>query len=569
MSNTRPTRLQLADFAGRLITLADSPEQWQLLEQNLARQAHNQSQNQAKNLLLLGLVPIISSKPQNLAFVQNFLAQNNLSQNHLGKTKKIFYLCYLSQELKERLSRDLLEQWQENLAQLANLEQWQAVDAKLALELAPNCQCYFYRQNLQLDPQFWGHFLAKIQLQNYKLANNDQEPIQASQLNKSNKSNNSKPLLLLPGDKQQLLHNEILLAAQNIGLEVLELPTNPKLILANLDQILNLSHKRKVLFLAINLAGLDPDGQIAYCCLNRQIQVALWFVDNPWHILSLARLPWWQECQLFVTDASFIPELEKLGAKAKLLPLAVADQMWQVAKLDKPKLLSQPLFVGRSEFPKKKQFFAAAKVPTDLENLAFELLNSENQQEPDFHWWHTQLGKSALWQGQLWPGQKVREVGLGAENCSQLKRTLWLKTALASHKWTIIGDAGWQKLLPEAQIQAPVDYYRELPHYYHHAQAVLNVTSLLLPESLSQRHFDVFAAGTLLLSDATKGLAIFPADLVEDMQIKTRSELPAKLEYYLTRPKIALDLVRAWQAELKAKHGYGQRLKTILDYKLF
>ena len=60
------------------------------------------------------------------------------------------------------------------------------------------------------------------------------------------------------------------------------------------------------------------------------IPVALWFVDNPWHVLSGVRLPWWQHAHIYVTDASFVDGLKAQGAERVChLPLAVAPHMWR------------------------------------------------------------------------------------------------------------------------------------------------------------------------------------------------------------------------------------------------
>ena len=319
----------------------------------------------------------------------------------------------------------------------------------------------------------------------------------------------------------------------------------------------------------MNLRGLDAEGRIFHLCRAMGIPVALWFVDNPWHVLSGVRLPWWQDAHIYVTDASFVDGLKAQGAERVVhLPLAAAPHMWRElgglsARLD------PPLFVGRSAFPEKERFFAAASVPQALEAEAASLLahSTGPQDAPHFFWWHSRLG------GSLWPGYDVRRPGLGAERCAQANRTRWLLASGAglpgqsgqAGGLRVAGDDGWKALLPGADIHPPVDYYTALPACYAQAQAVLNVTSLLLPHSLSQRHFDVWASGGLLLSDATRGLDIFPEALVEPMRLQGPEDFMVKCAWFQAHPADALDLRYAWREHLRAAHGYEHRILRILE----
>ena len=256
------------------------------------------------------------------------------------------------------------------------------------------------------------------------------------------------------------------------------------------------------------------------------------------------------------------------------LPLAVAPHMWRGLE-SLPARFEPPLFVGRSAFPEKERFFAAASVPHELEAEAVSLLarSSGPQDAPHFFWWHSRLG------GSLWPGYDVRRPGLGAERCAQANRTRWLLAAGAGKlgqpdqparpDWPdglrVIGDDGWKVLLPGADIHPPVDYYTLLPDCYARAQAVLNVTSLLMPHSLSQRHFDVWASGGLLLSDATQGLNIFADALVEPMRLRGPEDFMVKYAWFQAHPADALDLRHAWREHLRAAHGYEHRILRILQ----
>ena len=110
-----------------------------------------------------------------------------------------------------------------------------------------------------------------------------------------------------------------------------------------------------------------------------------------------------------------------------------------------------------------------------------------------------------------------------------------------------------------------MDYYTDLPEFYRRAGAVLNVTSLLLPHSLSQRHFDVWAAGGLLLSDATPGLEIFSEALTRPITLHGPAEVPSRLAALRADPSQALELRRAWREPLRAGHTYAHRVARIRE----
>ena len=77
--------------------------------------------------------------------------------------------------------------------------------------------------------------------------------------------------------------------------------------------------QKPVLYLSVNAQALDNNGLIHEYLKQKNIPLALWFVDNVWNILSRFSQAWWKECAIFLTDFSFASQLRKEGAK-KLFP---------------------------------------------------------------------------------------------------------------------------------------------------------------------------------------------------------------------------------------------------------
>lgn len=543
-----PRRVCLPDFAGRSVSLPEDPQAWAVA-------------GEGECALLLGLGP---GRPQRLPFAQQHA--------------RVFWLdepltrCRL-QALRPAVGRDRLP------------AHWQEVSPDQAVELAPRCARFFYRPGLRLAPEFWGPLLGRLDAA--LLASGGRSRILPGHVTAAGPGSAAvrdvhgrRGPVLLPGTDRQLLHQELRqgLALSGFAPVVEHLPPWP----ANPHTPKSCSGaaaqregqgaweaiwagRKPALLLSVNLRGLDPDGRLFYFCRALGVPVALWFVDNPWHLLSAVRLPWWREAALFVTDPGFIPGLRAAGAKRVFhLPLAVAPHMWrslpaQMCAGAGGIGCEPPLFVGRSAFPERDRFFAAARVPAELMAEAEALLfQPHGGPMPDVHWWLQKLNVTP------WPGQSARCAGLGAERCALANRVRWLRAGeLAGLR--VVGDNGWRGLLPGLELLPPVDYYTALPRLYAAAAAVLNVTSLLLPGSLSQRHFDVWAAGGLLLSDPTPGLEIFPEELTRPMTLRGPEELAPRLAELRARPAQARALREAWRAHLRAGHGYEHRVAHICE----
>ena len=324
-----------------------------------------------------------------------------------------------------------------------------------------------------------------------------------------------------------------------------------------LDDILR--NERPALFLSVNLRGLDPEGRRFRLLRACGVPVAIWCVDNPWHLLSSLRLPWWKEAALFVTDASFVAPLRDHGASfVRHLPLGA----WEPATPGRsaPASLKPVVFVGRSAFPDRDRFFAGSRLPSPLWDQALSRLDSPDPAAlPHVHWW-----ERALDVDRCWPGSAVRAAGLGAEQGAALRRALWLRAALPLGL-TVFGDQGWKPLLPEgSDLRPPLDYYNGLFDVYAHARYSLNVTSLLLPAGLTQRHFDVWMAGGFLLSDATPGLEIFPDELARPIRATHPARLCVQVERLEKDPLLRPHLAEAWRACLRQQHSYGARVRSLL-----
>lgn len=391
----------------------------------------------------------------------------------------------------------------------------------------------------------------------------------------------------LVGSEQGLLHRELCLAFAAQGIEVKlwvpeagrDTPGAARLDAVGPGPAAPPEDSLGDLFLSVNFKGLDPFGAVYHYLRARDAAVAVWCVDNPWHLISGLRSPYWRDLPLFVTDHSFLSGLKAHGAKrARHLPLAACPELFAPAPPDAApsglepeylKNLAPLVFVGRTAFPGRDKFFAAQRLPETL--LAEALRSLDAGGGPDFLYWAEALGLA-----KLWPGQEARRAGLAAEECSRRRRTLCVSTAARRMQnsgapgLTLFGDAAWREELadlPEDRLdlRGTLDYYNELPGLYRASELVLNVTSLLLPAGLNQRHFDVWTAGAAQICDPSPGLDIFPQELVQPLLFRTPADIPARAEALLSDPARLRGLTRDWRALLLAEHTYVHRIQAMLN----
>ncbi len=539
LSSKRPLRRILFDSEGRKVTLNTGPAAFVRLDTLQEPDAH----------LILGVGSLLHEEGMGQALPHPSLADVfHTGTNGDALAAPVYWLDNIH-FIASMLAQNPL--WLKEIP-----AQWTRLDDDKIIKLLRQKAAYgqhvavwWYRQNIRMFPAFWAPIWGQLE---------------AWFLRNACAAQQGTPRVFLTGKTSQLLHAELCAAFAQMGYDVCTRKDSVSLRNVLRDELPSL-------VCSVNMYGLDAEGTDFALLQALGIPLAIWFVDNPWHILSGVRLSWWREAHLFVTDASFVQDLQEKGAvHVHHLPLAASGHMWEVHAQNMEPTSSHNVevldavkssactFVGRASFPDKAQFFAAARVRPEVMQRAMDIL--EEGKRPHFNWWARHSGV------QLWPGYGIRCVGLGAEECSLRQRTAWLR-ALLSVGVTIIGDHHvWASLLPEADAEIfypPVDYYTELAVIYNAANSVLNVTSLLLPEGLTQRHFDVWAAGGFLWTDETRGLDIFPKALTKDVIVPHYSVVPK----YVTRLGTAQrqELIEAWQEHIREKHTYLQRINTILS----
>ncbi|CCO25380.1 glycosyltransferase family protein [Maridesulfovibrio hydrothermalis] len=394
-----------------------------------------------------------------------------------------------------------------------------------------------YTPNKKLFPSFWEPVISRLRLAG--------TGIQAKKRHKT---------VWIPGDDKSLLVPEIsrAFAAADFTYRVIAPDAMRKNLLSLLDQELP-----EIVF-SINYSGLDNSGETYFMLCEAGVKVVVWLVDNPFHIISGVKSDYWKQVPTMVTDDWFIDPLEKLGAQKLIhLPLATDPELFNSTVPKYPALEERIVFVGRSSFPQKKSFFSGCTfTQTDQIDAASAIRQGV---KPDYEWWARRDRLNTFW-----PGRKVRETGFRAEQAG----LLWRSNALENvkSKLTLFGDAGWKDQLSASDLRPPVDYYTALPSIYAGSGITLNMTSPLLPHGLTQRNFDVWAAGGFLISDFTPGLSIFPEELAAECSFTSPDQLAELCDKFASLPRLRKSLSKIWHKVIMQEHTYNCRLHNILNF---
>ena len=405
---------------------------------------------------------------------------------------------------------------------------WERVTMEAARAMLPGTRILHYAPATRLLPSVYAPLLARLNPAGTRSAG----------------------AVWLPCPDRALIVPELEHAARGLGLHPERLPAT----ISAPDLARRLEAAVPGLFLSVNFHGLDPWGENLAVLEAAGAAVAVWCVDNPLHLLTAQKNQLWKRLPLFVTDDWFIGPLRALGADARHLPLATSPRFFGPG--ERCPGGRDLTFAGRSSFPDRDRFFAACRIPAELAEEARRLTG----RQAHFGWWRDRLPHIPLW-----PGNEVRILGLGAETASAAWRRGCLTALNAAEDLTVIGDEAWRELVPGVRLRAPVDYFGGLADVCRRASFTLNLTSLLLPHGLTQRHFDVWACGGFLLTDATPGLSIFPRELARAVAFETPEQASELLRTLAGSPDRKEELRRAWQELILSEHTYDHRLRTILE----
>ncbi|WP_461208733.1 glycosyltransferase family protein [Desulfocurvus sp. DL9XJH121] len=325
---------------------------------------------------------------------------------------------------------------------------------------------------------------------------------------------------------------------------------------------------------SVNFLGADENGALFDLLRRTGVRFATWFVDSPELFLHGMRpLPGAQPT-VFCCDPDARAKLAPAGlANVHVLPLA-AD----AARFDLDAPLPKPgrgpvTFVGSTWEGKlaatRKAFdfpqavletypdAGCALARTDYQGPALDVLTRDC---PDFAQVLESLD-TAMQRGALhlacWEGNRLYRL-----DCVR-------RMARAPGRALAAGDDGWRDALGDlanADTAGPLGYYTpDLERLYREAAVNFCCSGVQMPGAVTQRAFDVPAAGGFLLTDRRRQMDELFEPGVESACYEGPEDIAEAVGRWLGDPEGRRALALAARRRIRAEHTYDHRVAAILD----
>jgi spore maturation protein CgeB len=323
---------------------------------------------------------------------------------------------------------------------------------------------------------------------------------------------------------------------------------------------------------SINMQGLDDDGRLLELLAKRHIAFATWFVDSPEHYLPAGKtLP--ANLAVFTVERDALPLLRERGClTARYLPLA-AD----AGRFD----LEADLFVANG--PVGVSFVGTnwmEKLALCFENVAFPAFVRDRYQAlgaalaarptASVHRFLRDTAPEFLdaAEAALTPNGLRHLFILLCWEANRISRQHHIEQLLPFRP-LIVGDAHWPTALAGHEGQfvhhPPLGYYEpDLAELYRRSRVNFATSSVQLPTSVTQRVFDVPAAGGLVVTDRRPQLLECFEEGLEALVYDGPEAIAEVVGRGLSDRLAARKAVTAARKRILAEHTYDYRLRTII-----
>lgn len=324
--------------------------------------------------------------------------------------------------------------------------------------------------------------------------------------------------------------------------------------------------RRPRLVISINQAGCDREGFILAALKDAGIPAVVWYVDSPFAILPEDRPSMVRDAALLASfDASYVEPLrEGTGVTAIHLPLGTNPERFKPPETEDPEADWPMSFIGGLDLDRiaRGREALGREVPGALKKVdeAVRVLTSS-----PFASARDALKARAAerpWNG-VSPELRGRILRL-AELEASAKRRIEIVAALREEGIRVAGGAEWKAYVPPGQWHPPVDYLTDLCGLYRRSRIVLNISRYQLRSGVTQRVFDVPAAGGFLLTDRTEELERYLLPGREAAVYEDVKDLKEKAAFFLAHEEERKAVALTARRRVLREHTYPERLRTII-----
>jgi spore maturation protein CgeB len=128
------------------------------------------------------------------------------------------------------------------------------------------------------------------------------------------------------------------------------------------------------------------------------------------------------------------------------------------------------------------------------------------------------------------------------------------------------GDDGWREIVEDrVKLFGKIDYFNEVPKLYNASKINLNITVHQSKGAVSQRPYDISAAGAFCLSDYRWELGNQFILGEEMICYRNLNELKELVKYYLDHPRERREAAKRARKRVLRDHTYRIRMEQMLD----
>jgi spore maturation protein CgeB len=320
------------------------------------------------------------------------------------------------------------------------------------------------------------------------------------------------------------------------------------------------------LVISINQVGCDREGFILSALKGAGIPTFLWYVDSPFALLPEDHPAMVREATLLGTfDSSYVEALkERTGVKAVHLPLGTNPKRFQPPARSAPESDWTVSFIGNLDLEKVSRRREALKEddPSALERVDEAVRHLIGAPFSSAHDILEKYAAGPDWNDLSRPlREKIYQI---AEMEASAKRRLEIVTRLKEEGIRVVGGAEWKRYINSGHWIPPVDYLTGLCGIYQRTRIVLNISRYQLRAGVTQRVFDVPAAGGFLMTDRTAEVERYLLPEEEVVFYEDPADLKDKTAYYLNHDRERRNISAKARKRVLQEHTYGHRIKSII-----
>ena len=340
--------------------------------------------------------------------------------------------------------------------------------------------------------------------------------------------------------------------------------------------------------LAIALHDVKPDYAISYdfaqsiaqACFEENVPYLAWVYDSPQTELY-THYAFYPSSYVFVFDKMQQKRLKDIGIeKVYHMPLAIharkVKKALELAKSEKIEYENEIGFVGQLYYVEKLEKILE-EAPQWIKNTMNQLIERCFLKWDGETWMHESMPEECVEYYSAFDNhtmldicpyiteQFCYEAAVLSRHLANRERVHVLNTLAEKYKVALITrDKYTEQLSDKIRILPGADYDYGITPKYLQNKINLNITLHCIETGVSQRVFDVMAAGGFMLSNYQQELEELFVDGEDIVLYHNMQELQEKVEYYLTHDEERERIAKNGQQKVLRQHNYHEKMQQII-----